>query len=439
MITAGQHELVMHFNQDDWVYGLKAPRDAIHQVLIDKINPDDALDIVWRVDDINEKIIYVTSASKKITLDSATPKYLTTSANKFCDYLKQFEQSEEFIKVVSDDHYLTRYLCKEGIKFILSDDTTNRIHFLLDGIDLEKALIETDNECFTASEIRELVRNINNPNMATKIFFYRDGVRLDFSNFKDEILQTLHNNSNLIDLHNSPIRKTKYKYDDVKARRAQAVANRLGIVRNKRLFLGLPEKSTDTMPDSSLQSVAMFFNNRANITDPLFDKLNNFVFNKDCIYASLNELHLILKDINLQEISSNIQNGLLNKDEIKKSMLLLVKQLAQQADLDENFMMQQVAEDKQSYLLPIRQLLDNEFKIGSVSAEILEQLKTSIDKIKSICTFVFVSNLLAANLSSSSANMSIGSILFSSLSLASSSREQSLTNSASRCKKSIFK
>lgn len=437
MITAGQHELVMHFNQDDWVYGLKAPRDAIHQSLIDKINPDDALDIVWRVDDINEKIIYLTSASKKITLDSATPKYLTTSANKFCDYLKQLEQSEEFIKVVSDDHYLTRYLCKEGIKFILSDGTPSRIHFLLDGIDLAKALIETDNECFTASEIREIVRNIENPNMASKIFFYRDGVRLDFNNFKNEILQILHNDSHSIDLHNSPIRKTKYKYDDVKAnRQSKSAANR--IVRSKRLFLGLPETSTDTMLDPALQSAAIFFNHIADITDPVFDKLNKFVFNKDLIRTSINKLHLILKDIDLDEISKNINNGLLKKDEIKKSMLLLVKQFPQQADLDENFMMQQVTEDKQNYLLPIRQLLDNEFNIGSISAEILEQLKTSIDKIKAICTFVFVANLPAANLSSSSANMSIGSILFSSLSSGSSSREASLTKPAMRCKKAIF-
>lgn len=423
MITSErQHDLVPNFNENDWIYGLDKPRAAAyHDLLVQMgvaspIIEDTKQNIVWRIDDINNQIIFSTVRDRKLTLNADIPEYLKKSANKFISYLKQYENSEEFIEVIDDEHVLTRYLCKQGIKYALSDDSgTNRIHFILDDIDLSKALIEVKNECFTASEIRELARNIEHPNMEHKIYFYRDGVKLAFSDFKAEMLKLMSEKADLIDINNSPSVKTTPKYeDDVKTQRGKLKARQERNIRKTAArILNLDFISSNADEPENLtatrRSLMKLFDSTIPITnDPLLNKLESFVFNPNQLSNSINELYLILADINIEDLRSNIDNSLLSQDAIKKSMLLLVNQFwaldlprpatLQLTEVDENTISQQISASKDGYLFPIRHLLGKEFTLIDPSTADVAKLEKLIANIELICKAVFTDRSVSSGL-----------------------------------------
>lgn len=416
-----QQDLIKNFNKNDWIYGFNKPRAAVYYDLLLDSNIDDFMfedgrqEIVWRIDDINNKIIFDTVRAGKLTLNSEIPEYLQESANNFFSYLKKNEDSEEFTKVVGSKNYLTRYLCKQGIKYTLSDDSgEHKIHFILDGIDLTKALIEINNKCFTASEIRELARNIENPNMERKIYFYRDGIQLIFDDFKKEMLQSMDHAAKFVDINNSPIRKTQERKEDendVKTKRERAAKERH---KSKYLARSLmfPCIDLNSNPPGNLnetgRSLTTLCESIMPVTDHfLISKLRCFVFNPDESLSGVNELYSILEELSIEDIINHIQHGSLSQYEVQKVMLQLINQFwlledlprpstLNLAEIDESAIIQQISDNNDAYLFPIRHLLSKEFILSDTSSASCDvaKLEQLIVKIESICKITFTNKLV---------------------------------------------
>ena len=213
--------IVDNFKLGDLVYGLQNKRNNIISML-NLIYPE--YSGMWTIDVVNKKIILPTIENKILTLNNADDlSCLKDFSLTFFNYLLEQQGTEQFREVMcrtqendGEDNYLTRYTCQKAINYVLSDQNkeATKIHFMLDGIDIEQALQELDQprSSFTSSEIREIARNIENSEIAHRILFYRNNTQLDFLKVKEEFNNAMVRlNITSIALQNSPIKSIAAK------------------------------------------------------------------------------------------------------------------------------------------------------------------------------------------------------------------------------------
>ena len=372
--------IVDNFKLGDLVYGLQEERKKITS-LLNSCYPD-SLNMLT-IDKVNPKIVYPTIQKMKLTLDMAEELgCLSVFGLSFFNYLRTQQNTPKFIEVMQktkqsdgeDDNYLTRYNCQRAINYVLSEQNKEEthIHFILDGIDINQALREIDKSksSFTSAEIREIARNIENPKIANKIFFYRNNQQVDFVTIKEEFRSVMAElGKTTIDLQQSPI-KMIAKKETLRDKKSRSTRKPLS---NKLLFNSLtPNSYMD-----GLVEPARLFAGLSVQEYHLCDKLNNWTLDQQNLSASLTQLYSILNDINITLIKEHIENFIVRREEIRFSLMQMMKQFAEREALE---------------------AYNNELKTGNIDVSLQQLRATYLCEYKTVERFnAYVTEQLITN------------------------------------------
>jgi hypothetical protein len=322
-----------NFKLGDLVYGLQCEREKITKTF-NILYPDHFN--MWTIDQVNKKIVFSTMYNKTLTLDIDKVEELGCLSGfslHFFDYLVVQQDTPQFIEVMrkttkkNNDNYLTRYNCQQAIKYVLQAKEDIRIHFILDGIDISQALQEVDKprSSFTSSEIREIARNLENPEIANKIFFYRNNHQVDFVTIKEEFRAVMESlGVTPLNLQNSPIKKiaAKEKASSRNKKDKPPVSYRraLSFALTPSSGMGGLFNPAGLFADLSVKEKAAY---------PLCDKLNNWFLDQQNLSVSLSELYSIFSDINIELIKEHIEKYIVRREEIRDSLMRMMKQFAE--------------------------------------------------------------------------------------------------------------
>ncbi|MGD0466673.1 MAG: hypothetical protein ABSA84_08260 [Gammaproteobacteria bacterium] len=321
-----------NFKLGDLVYGLQCEREKITKTF-NILYPDHFN--MWTIDQVNKKIVLPTIEKMELTLKAVEELgCLSGFGLNFFNYLVAQQDTQQFINVMQktkdsdgEDNYLTRYNCQQAVKYMLQNEEDIHIHFILDGIDVSKALQEVDQSrsSFTSSEIREIARNLENPEIANKIFFYRNNQQVDFVTIKEEFRAVMESlGVTPLKLQKSPIKeiaaKEKVRSRNKKDKPPVSSRRALSFALTSSSGMGGLFNPAGLFADLSVKEKAAY---------PLCDKLNSWFLDQQNLSASLSELYSIFSEINIELIKEHIEKYIVRREEIRDSLMRTMKQFAE--------------------------------------------------------------------------------------------------------------
>ncbi len=436
--------IVDNFKLGDLVYGLQNKRNNIISML-NLIYPE--YSGMWTIDVVNKKIILPTIENKNLTLNNADDlSCLKDFSLTFFNYLLEQQGTEQFREVMcrtqendGEDNYLTRYTCQKAINYVLSDHNkeATKIHFMLDGINIEQALQELDQprSSFTSSEIREIARNIENSEIANKILFYRNNQQLDFLTVKEEfndVMVRLNITSRA--LHNSPIKSIAAKDSASKKERSKksTVVNKRepSLMGRGRALFQQSSLLTSLLPmDGCIEPARLFALSSSVVVNSLehffCSRLDSWFLNSADLSYSSTELFSIFSDANIEQVFRDIGQSIVNREKIRGSLMGMMKQFVKQKALSDYkitlqegptmpwvqflatylsnyetaekfslYITDQLFTDKNEYILLIRSLFNpgetsSSSSSSSAIIDVEDQLKKFCVNVEKICKLVF--------------------------------------------------
>ena len=220
--------IIQHFNDGNLLYGVQKVREQYDQQLASKGITQ------YTIDRINKYVYYNTKISNPTIVfepDDDLTEQARYFGEKFCDYLQKEIQEEKYLNIRESQNNTTnsfakdtdlrneflRYLCEASMRYVVTQNISNKIHFDLAEINLVEVFRSNgiQDDCYTASELREVVRlmKTNHENTTKNILLYFNGNPIDDNDFSQVIdhLITLY----APNLTQSPVKKTTSIRDNV--------------------------------------------------------------------------------------------------------------------------------------------------------------------------------------------------------------------------------